>query len=101
MNSAPPSFHPEAAEEAEAAVAWYARRSIRAPEKFVQELEICIQSITNAPHQWPPFEGNARRVFLRRFPYSVVYCIRPSEITIIAVAHSRRRPRYWRDRVEL
>jgi hypothetical protein len=41
---------------------------------------------------------HARRILLDRFPYSVIYRASADEILIIAVAHLRRRPGYWRHR---
>jgi plasmid stabilization system protein ParE len=40
----------------------------------------------------------ARRVALRRFPYSVIYLELGEELRILAFAHMRRRPGYWRNR---
>ena len=42
MREIPTGFHPEAADEAQAAVDWYAKRSIRAAQRFLEELEIAI-----------------------------------------------------------
>lgn len=39
-----------------------------------------------------------RRAVLRRFPFSLIYSEEPTEIVIIAVAHQKRRPGYWRGR---
>ena len=39
-----------------------------------------------------------RKFLLRRFPYGVVYRITKSAIQVIAVAHGRRRPGYWKSR---
>jgi toxin ParE1/3/4 len=39
-----------------------------------------------------------RKFLLRRFPYAVVYRITESAIQVIAVAHGRRRPSYWKSR---
>jgi len=39
-----------------------------------------------------------RRVLVHRFPYQVVYRLTASEILIVAVAHLKRRPGYWKDR---
>lgn len=42
---------------------------------------------------------NGRRRFLvRKFPYSVVYYLRGDEVGVIALAHHRRRPAYWKSR---
>jgi mRNA-degrading endonuclease RelE of RelBE toxin-antitoxin system len=40
-------------------------------------------------------EGNRMRT-LRRFPYSVIYEVLGNTVTVLAVAHHRRRPGYWR-----
>ncbi len=43
---------------------------------------------------------NLRRRILRRFPFELLYAIEAERIVIVAVAHLRRRPRYWQDRIE-
>lgn len=91
-------FHPEAVEEAEAALIWYAKRSTRAAQRFLEELEFAIEVITEAPDRWPEFGHGTRRVILRRFPYLVIYRVLPDRVEILAVAHGRRRPGYWRGR---
>jgi toxin ParE1/3/4 len=40
----------------------------------------------------------ARRVLLRQFPFSIVFYDHEDELVIIAFAHARRRPGYWRSR---
>lgn len=92
-------IHPDALAEAEAAVAWYAARSARAPAAFIEEIDNAIQSILNAPKRWPIFEADFRRMPLFRFPYSIVYREKSNAlIQILAVAHGRRRPGYWKTR---
>ena len=39
-----------------------------------------------------------RRVFVTRFPFSVYFVELPTRYRVLAVAHARRRPFYWRDR---
>lgn len=41
-----------------------------------------------------------RRRILRRFPYSILYTLDNDVVLVIAVAHQRRRPGYWRRRVQ-
>ena len=41
-----------------------------------------------------------RRVPIDRFPYYVAYIASDDELMVVAVAHDRRRPRYWIERVD-
>ena len=92
-------IHPEAVAEAEAAIDWYAERSSRAPTAFMEELDKAIESIREAPKRWPIFDLDCRRFPLFRFPYFIVYYEKSdSLVRILAVAHGRRRPGYWRSR---
>ena len=43
--------------------------------------------------------SRVRTFRLRTFRYNVVYVIDGDEIVIVAVAHHRRRPGYWRGRL--
>jgi len=42
--------------------------------------------------------AGTRRYVLPDFPYSVIYFVEAA-IIIVAVAHDRRRPGYWRERL--
>lgn len=44
--------------------------------------------------------GDTRRVFVRDFPFSLVYRADKNGIVIFALAHHSRRPEYWRPRVQ-
>ena|SRR5712692_2197923 len=98
MSGKPVEFHPEALAEAEATLAWYQARSPRAAEAFVNELEHAIEAISEAPRRWPVFEESHRRFPLRRFPFFVVYREKTRLIEVLAVAHGRHWPGYWRPR---
>lgn len=50
------------------------------------------------PGLGPVWRGTTRRFPLRRFPYSIIYQLKPDEIRVIALAHQSRRPGYWRGR---
>ncbi len=45
------------------------------------------------------FEGNCRRYVLRRFPFNIIYLLDADCIVVVAVAHQKRRARYWISRV--
>jgi plasmid stabilization system protein ParE len=95
----PIRVYPEAQVEAEAAVEWYGQRSSHAAGRFVVEFRSVLERIRQAPRQFPMLGFNTRRVLLSRFPYLVVFRETTSEIEVIAVAHGRRRPGYWRNRL--
>jgi len=65
------------------------------------ETERVIELVGATPELGAPYvEGEGiRRVLLQRFPFAVVYQVEPELILIVAVAHQRRRPGYWRDRI--
>ncbi|MEW6323459.1 MAG: type II toxin-antitoxin system RelE/ParE family toxin [Acidobacteriota bacterium] len=42
--------------------------------------------------------GDYRQLLVDRFPYNIVYRERPADLYVIAVAHTKRRPGYWKDR---
>jgi len=98
MGSSIVEFHPAAVEEAEVARTWYEERSIIAGKAFVEELMHAIDQILEAPERWPKYEYNTRRYVFPRFPFSLVYRVVGDKIQIIAVAHAKRKPGYWRHR---
>ncbi|MFN2444408.1 MAG: type II toxin-antitoxin system RelE/ParE family toxin [Vicinamibacterales bacterium] len=57
-----------------------------------------VDLISERPATGAPYLVNTRRVLLRRFPFFVVYRVRGDDVQIVAVAHARRRPGYWRGR---
>ena len=40
-----------------------------------------------------------RRMLLHKFPFSLIYALGAEEIVIVAVAHQKRRPDYWKGRL--
>ena len=91
-------MHPEAVVEARAAREGYAERNATAAEALIGEIDLAIDTIAAAPSRWPIFEHGTRRYLLRRFPYAVIYRATSEAVTIVAFAHCRRRPGYWKER---
>ena len=91
-------FHPAALQEAEDAQAWYEERSLFAASAFLRELSIAVQRIRRAPHRYPAAEAATRRILLDRFPFTIYYLVKSDALSIIAVAHQKRRPGYWSGR---
>jgi plasmid stabilization system protein ParE len=92
-------FHPAAAEEVDDARRWYERRRPQLGDAFAVEVEIAVAAIVEHPGAWTHYDEHTRRFVLRRFPYEVVYAIEGDLILVLAVAHAKRRPKYWRERL--
>jgi plasmid stabilization system protein ParE len=99
MANLPIEFEPAAAEEAEEAYRWYAKRSQRAADAFIAELDSAAASISEQPGRYAAYLHGTRRFLLRRYPYAVVYREIGPLAQVIAVAHAKRRPGYWKGRL--
>jgi plasmid stabilization system protein ParE len=91
-------FHPAALQDAHEATAWYAERSVRAAIRFMDELDRLIERIAVSPDLFPAFDADLRRAIFRRFPFYIVYRAYDTSVVVLAVAHGKRRPRFWSDR---
>jgi plasmid stabilization system protein ParE len=91
-------FHPAAREDIRTARDWYEERSPLAALGFAQDVDRAIQQIAEAPARHPRAEHGTRRVLLSRFPFTLFYRAGELEVTVIAVAHQKRRPGYWAGR---
>ena len=92
-------YHPDAREEASAAVAYYGGISQDLGVGFLAELENSIERILRMPEAWAKHIGDTRRCLLHRFPYGIVYQIESEEIQIVAVMHLHQKPGYWKARM--
>ena len=73
---------------------------MRAAEMFLDELDRAIERIGDHPGQFREYAFGTRRMVLQRFPYLILFRETAAGVEIVAVAHGRRRPGYWRDRVD-
>ena len=92
------SFHPDAEAEFQDAAHFYEARRAGLGKAFSGEVSRTIALIRQFPDAGSPVRLPQRRVVVDRFPYSVVYRREAEAIVIVAVAHSSRRPDYWRRR---
>ena len=79
--------------------AYYAREATPdIANAFISEFDRSAKLLAEFPKLGASWRGRFRRLPLRRFPYSIVYLLRDSEVRILAVAHHRRRPGFWEGR---
>jgi plasmid stabilization system protein ParE len=68
-------------------------------DEFLEAVMDAAERAVEYPDRGSPYLFGTRRIVLTRFPYGVVYVVRPTRTAIIAVAHHSRRPGYWRKRL--
>jgi hypothetical protein len=99
---AAPEFHRLAADEVAGAVHWYARRGPTLPRRLLLELGAALQQAERWPESFPIALEAAgltyRKARLNRFPFAVIYRPTSTGIRVLALAHYKRRPLYWRRR---
>lgn len=92
-------FHRLAAREYRAARQWYARRSEDVAASFCTAVDRAVERIAVNASSHPVILGPYRYVRAGRFPYLLIF--RPVDsdtVLVLAVAHTSRRPGYWRRR---
>jgi toxin ParE1/3/4 len=93
-------LHPEADEEFAEAVRWYSQISSDLGVRFYRATERLFREVCADPRLFRKFDPPARRHFSRDFPYAVIFLEKPDCVWIVAVMHMKRRPGYWRVRLD-
>ena len=93
-------IHAEADLEFADAVRYYAEISPELGVRFYREIERIIREVCAFPDRFYKFDPPARRLFSSEFPYAVIYLKQPDRVWIVAVMHMKRRPGYWRKRLD-
>jgi toxin ParE1/3/4 len=93
------SLHTGAKEDIEEAISHYSdinpKLSLDLLNEFYQNIEIVLKR---------PFLFSAstrkkyRKIPLHRFPYKIFYIVQKEEIIVLAFAHHKRKPNYWKQR---
>lgn len=92
-------FHSAARHEATQALLWYAEQNVKVAHAFAAELQRAVSSIESDPSRLPTLGPELHFSRLKRFPYLLIFRIKPTAIQILAGAHSSRRPGYWTQRL--
>ena len=90
-------FHPDARAELLDAATYYEEQAGGLGGQLIDEAQRVIDMLAASPGFGAPVAGHdvLRRWSLRRFPYYVIYREGADALVVLAIAHQRRRPRYW------
>lgn len=96
--------HPDARSELREAALYYEGKRDGWGDVFLNAVDAAIESIRDPSITWGFYRDRKRtpQIYSRSvagFPFDVVYLRDEHEVHVIAYAHERKRPGYWKHRV--
>lgn len=91
--------HTEAIAELREAIRYYEEKSPGLGRRLFDEVNEFVRRIAEHPTRFSERIASIRRVNLKRFPFHIHYLLQTESIAIVAIAHDKRRPFYWRARL--
>lgn len=84
--------------DATKAVNWYNNKKVGLGEEFLLVLDAVIHAIERNPKQYQIVYKNIRRAFIQRFPYGIFFVVEENVIYVLAIQHTSRNPKIWKNR---
>ncbi len=92
-------IHSEAINELDAAISYYEAQKVDLGLDFLAEVEQALDKIQKNPNLGAVYKVRGlRRYVIQRFPFLVFYAEFESSIWVVAIAHGKRKPDYWKKR---
>lgn len=93
-------FHRAASAEHLDQVAFYESRLPGLGADYLAEFDALMVRVCHSPDTFPQVgQTQICKVGMRRFPFHVIYMVHDAHVHILAIAHQRRRPSYWVERI--
>jgi plasmid stabilization system protein ParE len=81
------------------ATEWYRTRNVEVAKRFAHEVRQALQHLEQYPLTGAFVVGvddpDVRRLPVHNFPYHIIFIRLATHISVLAIAHDRRRPMYW------
>lgn len=92
------SYHNLAEAEIDNSLSWYKERSEQAFDQFRIRLASALSFIVQSPERFPRVNNEFRSARVNKFPYKIIFRVEQGTVFVIALAHDKRDPEYWKDR---
>ena len=79
-------------------VDWYTGRSVSVARRFVMAVDAAIERAAENPGSSPCVDEQHQERALKRFPFRIIFRQLSGQILIVAIAHAKRQPQYWKHR---
>lgn len=93
-------FHPAARDELVETVTFYESARTGLGAQFRDAVRATLERVDKTPTIGRRTSDGYWRALVSGFPYDVVYRVRGEILDVLALAHHRRRPGYWRNRAQ-
>jgi mRNA-degrading endonuclease RelE of RelBE toxin-antitoxin system len=87
-----------ALEDLDIAFSWYSEIHVELAKDLVFKFKEALSKIELNPFLSQNLSSGFRKVNLHRFPYKLIFEINDTEIIVVALAHHKRKPGYWKNR---
>ncbi|MFW6152399.1 MAG: type II toxin-antitoxin system RelE/ParE family toxin [Verrucomicrobiota bacterium] len=94
------AFDPDARAEFLAAVEYYEECQTGLGRCFRTAVERELDGIEAMPFRYRVLHAPFRRCLVPKFPYAIIFVIESGFMLVVAVAHAKRKPGYWRERAQ-
>lgn len=91
-------FHSEAEAEFIESAAHFESEVPGLGRRFGRAVKEVLEIVGEHPEIGSPLNGELRSFVVAGFPYSIIYAPYQGSLFVLAVAHGRRKPGYWRSR---
>ena len=79
---------------------WYESQDPGLGKEFARCVDVKIASVLRAPDQYQIIYKNiVRRALVNRFPFSIYFVDQEDVITVFAILHQHRSPKFWESRI--
>ena len=102
----PVRFHHDAAEELISGAAYYEAHRSNLGVEFIDRVNAALRRVAAQPTRFMMIHTTPRGVNIhrakiepRRFRYVVIFAVLPTELAVMAVAHTSKQPGYWMSRL--
>jgi toxin ParE1/3/4 len=92
------TYHPLVQRDVVEILRYYRRITPRLADEFRDELREMINRVAENPQRFHPVGNGFHRANLRRFPYHVIYELKPDTLRVMVVRHNKRRPQFGMER---
>lgn len=93
-------YHPAASQELIDATGYLEVQEAGLGLRFLGAFNLSLMSIAARPKLWRADSAGRRKYCVKRFPHHIIYKLKDNAIFVLAVAHTSRRPKYWKNRDE-